>query len=196
MVNVPTNTFVGGLTLPPGSPVTLDPYQFAGAQISLQTSLCPQPFGNQTGLQYCPASCVNSCPNLNPSQASGTLDSIDQLQTIIDYLNPALQAANQQLTTQTTPVSVQGSVSFSYPSYMQTAALQAVIQAIEALSLSNGFSVALGNVSLVEKKLLLPWLLLLLLSLYIPLQTLVFIVIIMIGMIFNVIVDETAFMPT
>ena len=132
MVNIPSNVFVSSLIFPAGPSIISDQYQFSGANVSLQAGACPQPFGSMTGIEFCQAWCVNTCPELNPNPRVATETSIADLKLTSGYTADALAAANAALANQSIPVVITGGVSFAVSSDVPQNVIASVISLIQA----------------------------------------------------------------
>ena len=117
MVDVESDVFVVSASYASGA--TLPPFgsQFTGSALNFASSNCPDLFLNAFGTQYCPALCINTCPQLNPNlgSVSATQQQINATNIIINSLNNAISAAGSALLDQTTPVHITGLVTFIPP---------------------------------------------------------------------------------
>ena len=131
MSYVPKNTFVYALSLPPGAPITSDPFEFSGSSVhSNLNRSCPQPFSSNVGSGFCSAVCINSCPELNPDATSLEIQELRQNQTILSFVGPAIQATNAALGLQTAVKSVKGTTSFPIPPGTSSSVVSMVISNI------------------------------------------------------------------
>ena len=143
MVMAPRNTFFSSASWPAGTPVPSDPYQFSGEALRIADSACPEPFGSHSGSTFCPATCVNTCPDLNPSPVAAAVEKLAATTTLVNYLAPAITNADAAVAQAMAPVTINGAVSFPMPEGMTLAAAKAVMTLIQTnLPLGLGYSIS------------------------------------------------------
>jgi hypothetical protein len=131
MTYVSKNTFVKQLLLPSGAPITSDPRQFSGQLIKANlANACPQPFTSNTGLAYCPALCINTCPELNPNVQQMIQQQVTTYILLKSYVYLALANAQNSLNQQTKSITVTGPVTFSIPAGTNASVVTSVISSI------------------------------------------------------------------
>ena len=126
MVSVPSNTYLHGLDLPSGYPVTSDPYQFSGAALNVQASSCRDLFSNNTGVTYCNLVCLNTCPEQHPNVTKGLILQLQQNQTLLTAIAPAVADLNASFNALTSPVAMQSIWNVQAPALLSATALQTV----------------------------------------------------------------------
>ena len=131
MTYVPANTFVNSVVLPSGAPITSDPYEFSGQSLQFVSAQCPVPFGSGTGASNCPALCINTCPELNPSTTLMKQQQLAADQLLLPYVAAAINASQTALGLQSDLVNVSGSVSFGIPSGTTSGVLSQVTKLMQ-----------------------------------------------------------------
>jgi hypothetical protein len=115
MTYVPRNTFLSQLKLPAGTPISLDPRQFSGSVPNFITGTCPKLYSDETGLEFCPALCVNSCPELNPVLKKAQAEQLSQAQNQLSAADTALNVTADAVEALNEHVEVTGLFTFSIP---------------------------------------------------------------------------------
>ena len=114
MVSVPINTYVAEVDVSTINPVTGDPLQFTGYPVSTD-GLCPQPFGANSGPEFCRADCQNSCPSLNPNPMTGLVVDFAQTTDLISAVNTAINVNNVLKNANLAPLVAIGNIFFAAP---------------------------------------------------------------------------------
>ena len=145
MVDVENDVFVVAASYASGA--ALPPYgsQFTGSVLNYASSNCPDLFLNAFGAQYCPALCLNTCPQLNPNLGSvaATQQQINATNIVINSLNKAISAAGSALSDQTAPVHISGLATFIPPAGTTQSSLDSASTFI-ATTLVQGFGYSMN----------------------------------------------------
>ena len=130
MVTVAKGSFVSQLGLPEIDP-TIDGYQFTGEQVQFLKSSCSRPFGLGYGSAYCPMTCVNTCPELNPDAKANAVEQIATLGALKPFVQNATTAALASLSLNTALITIKGGESFDVPFTANADVVETVLGLIE-----------------------------------------------------------------
>jgi hypothetical protein len=145
MTYVPRNTFLSQLKLPAGTPITSDTRQFSGFPLSFVTGTCPKLFSDETGLEFCPALCINTCPELNPVLLKAKAEQLAQAQNSLEAVETANDISEEAAGKLNEEVEVTGVLTFAIPDKATLDNIAAVHDRIETeFSSLLGFSLVVS----------------------------------------------------
>jgi hypothetical protein len=96
------------------------------------------------GTSNCFAHCFNSCPELNPNNRSAALQIIAQHQSLLPFVDDAIEATEAEIEEETEVIFVSGVATFDIPAGTTEEQSQAVLGKIETelvLSAASSLSV-------------------------------------------------------
>ena len=142
MVDTPKNAYVAQASYTSGASLPNDVSQFVGGPLSVVPSNCQDLFSSATGLQYCAALCINTCPELDPTLGSvnATMRQINATNLYLASLANAINSAQSDLSVQTQLEYVSGATTFVAPAGTTAASIAAAVNYIK-----TGIVPAFGN---------------------------------------------------